>query len=177
VGVLAADSALSLPDFRAAERTFQLLTQVAGRSGRGSTPGQVVIQSYFPDHYAFRLAATHRFEEFYRREIHFRETMFYPPFTVLAGIMVQERTAERAAALARRVSEYLDSERSPAIRILGPAPSPIEKINRVYRHQLLVKASARPPLRRLLEKLRAYLEAERVGPTSVILDVDPVSLL
>jgi primosomal protein N' (replication factor Y) len=91
--------------------------------------------------------------------------------------MVQERSSERAAALAGRVSEFLDRERTRDIRILGPAPSPIEKVNKVFRHQLLVKAGSRPPLRTLLDKLRAHLEAERVGPTSVILDVDPVSLL
>lgn len=177
VGVLSSDAALSLPDFRAAERTFQLLTQVAGRSGRGDTPGQVIIQSYFPDHYTFRLAATHRFEEFYRREIHFRETMFYPPFTVLAGIMVQETSSERAAALAKQVSDYLEGHRSAAVRILGPAPSPLEKINRVYRHQLLLKSASRPPLRSLLGKLREYLDERKVNPTRVILDIDPVSLL
>lgn len=177
VGVLSSDAALSLPDFRAAERTFQLLTQVAGRSGRGDTPGQVVIQSYFPDHYTFQLAATHRFEEFYKREIHFREAMFYPPLTALAGITVQEKSSERAAELAREIGDYLDSHRSPAIRILGPAPSPLEKINRVYRHQLLVKASTRPPLRSLLEKLRGHLEEKKVSPNRVILDIDPVSLL
>jgi len=176
VGVLSSDAALSLPDFRAAEHTFQLLTQVAGRSGRGSIPGQVVIQSYFPDHYAFRLAATHRFEEFYRREIHFRETMFYPPFTVLAGIMVQESSSERAATLAREISDYLDGQRTPAIRILGPAPAALEKINRVYRHQLLVKSATRPPLRCLLEKLRSYLEERKINPTRVIVDIDPVSM-
>ena len=177
VGVLASDSALSLPDFRAAERTFQLLTQVAGRSGRGQTPGQVVIQSYFPEHYTFQLAATHRFEEFYRREIHFRQTMFYPPFTVLAGILVQERTSEKASALAREVSDYLDTERGHAIRILGPAPAPLEKINRIYRHQLLLKSASRPPLRRLLEKLARRLEERKISPSRVIVDVDPISLM
>ena len=177
VGVLASDSALSLPDFRAAERTFQLLTQVAGRSGRGDTPGQVVIQTYFPDHYTFRLAATHRFEEFYKREIHFRQTMFYPPFTSLAGVVVQERSREKARELAREVSGFLNARRGPEIRILGPAPAPLEKIKRVYRHQLLVKSSSRPPLRRLLEQLQVYLEERKISPTRVIVDVDPLSLM
>jgi primosomal protein N' (replication factor Y) len=175
VGVLSSDAALSLPDFRAAERTFQLLTQVAGRAGRGDRPGQVVIQSYFPDHYTFRLAATHRFEEFYRREIQFRQAMFYPPFTVLAGVMVQERTSERAAALAKQIGDYLESERGRSIRILGPAPAAVEKVNRVFRHQILLKSATRPPLRELLEKLRIRLEQARVQPTSVIVDVDPVT--
>lgn len=177
VGVLAADAGLSLPDFRAAEWTFQLLTQVAGRSGRGDSPGQVVIQSYFPDHYALQLAATHRFEEFYAREVHFRRSMFYPPFTALAGIMVLERSREKAAGLARKIGDFLDSARTRSIRILGPAPAPLEKINRTYRHQLLIKAASREPLHRLLGLLRSHLEEQKVPPTRVIVDVDPISML
>ena len=177
VGVLAADAALSLPDFRAAERTFQLLTQVAGRSGRGDTPGEVVIQSYFPDHYTFALAATHRFEEFYAREVHFRRTMFYPPFTVLAGIMVLESSRERAARLAREVGDFLDGVRDRSIRILGPAPAPLEKLNRTYRHQLLIKSASREPLRRALTALQKHLAERKVSPTKVLIDVDPISML
>src|SRR5207247_7186757 len=95
VGVVGADAALSLPAFRAAERTFQLLTQVAGRSGRGDRPGEVLIQSYFPDHYTFQLACTQRFEDFYARESRYRKAMFYPRFTALAGIMVASRDVVR----------------------------------------------------------------------------------
>jgi primosomal protein N' (replication factor Y) len=177
VGVVAADAALALPDFRAAERTFQLLTQVAGRSGRGRTPGEVVIQSYFPDHYAFQLAVGQRFEEFYKREVHFREAMFYPPFTVMAGILVLETSRDRASQLAREVGNFLDSARSSRIRILGPAPAPLEKIKKTYRYQLLVKSATREPLRRLLGQLQAWLEQKKVSPSRVIVDVDPVSLM
>src|ERR1041385_1891546 len=134
VGVLGADAPLSLPDFRAAERTFQLLTQVAGRSGRGDQPGEVIIQSYFPDHYTFQLAVTQRFEDFYAREERYRKAMFYPPFTALAGIMVTDRDSGRAGSLAREVGEFLDSMRSNAIRILGPAPAPLERLKKTYRH-------------------------------------------
>src|SRR5207237_3906395 len=120
VGVIAAQEPLSLPGFRAAERTFRLLPQVAGRSARGDQPGEVVIQSYFPDHYTFQLAVTQRFEDFYARESRYRKAMFYPPFTALAGIMVTDRDAVRAATTAREVGEFLDSLRSNAVRILGP---------------------------------------------------------
>src|SRR4030095_8028401 len=119
-GVIGADAPLSLPDFRAAERTFQLLTQVAGRSGRGERRGEVVIQSYFPDHYTFQLACTQRFEDFYARESRYRKGMFYPPFTSLAGIMVLDRNAAKAAQVARDAGNFLDSVRSPSVRILGP---------------------------------------------------------
>ncbi|HYR42245.1 MAG TPA: primosomal protein N' [Terriglobia bacterium] len=177
VAVVGADAPLALPDFRAAERTFQLLTQVAGRSGRGDRPGEVVIQSYFPDHYTFQLAVTQRFEDFYARESRYRKAMFYPPFTALAGIMVTDRDAVRAATTAREVGEFLDSLRSNAVRILGPAPAPVERIKRMHRHQLLIKSSSRATLHVLLDRLRQYIEDRKIGPTRVMIDVDPVSLL
>jgi primosomal protein N' (replication factor Y) len=177
VGVIGADAALSQPDLRAAERTFQLLTQVAGRSGRGDNPGEVVIQSYFPDHYTFQLACAQRFEAFYAQESRYRKAMFYPPFTALAGIMVTDHDAARAAATARDVGGFLDSHRSNAIRILGPAPAPLERIKRLHRHQLLIKSSSRATLHHLLERLQAHLEEKKIGGTRVTIDVDPVSLL
>jgi primosomal protein N' (replication factor Y) len=177
VGVIGADAPLSLPDFRAAERTFQLLTQVAGRSGRGDQPGEVVIQSYFPDHYTFQLAVNQRFEDFYVRESRYRKAMFYPPFTALAGIMVTDRDPSRAATLARDVGDFLDSVRSDAVRILGPAPAPLERIKRVHRHQLLIKSSSRATLHKMLERLQGYIEEKKIGPTRVSIDVDPVSLM
>jgi len=177
VGVVGADAALSLPDFRAAERTFQLLTQVAGRSGRGDRPGEVLIQSYFPDHYTFQLACTQRFEDFYARESRYRKAMFYPPFTALAGIMVSDHDSARAARVAREIGEYLDSLRSQAIRILGPAPAPLERIKRAHRYQLLIKSSSRATLHALLERLQSHIEEKKISSTKVIVDVDPVSLL
>jgi primosomal protein N' (replication factor Y) len=176
VGVVGADAALSLPDFRAAERTFQLLTQVAGRSGRGDRPGEVVIQSYFPDHYTFQLAVGQRFEDFYRREAHFRRAMFYPPFTVLAGIMVLETSRERARTLADSIGKFLEGAASREIRILGPAPAAVEKVNKTFRHQILLKCATRGPLHRVLGKLGAHIEENKVPAARVIVDVDPVSL-
>src|SRR5215475_679953 len=177
VGVIGADAPLALPDFRAAERTFQLLTQVAGRSGRGEEPGEVVVQSYFPDHYTFQLAVSQRFEDFYARELRYRKAMFYPPFTSLAGIMVTDRDPGRTATLAREVGSFLDSMRSETVRILGPAPAPLERIKRVHRHQLLIKSSSRATLHRMLEGLQRYIEDKKIGATKVIIDVDPISLL
>jgi primosomal protein N' (replication factor Y) (superfamily II helicase) len=177
VGVLAADAALSLPDFRAAERTFQLLTQVAGRSGRGDRPGEVLIQSYFPDHYTFQLACTQRFEDFYSRESRYRKAMFYPPFTALAGIVVTDRDRDRAAHEANQIGSFLDSVRTDSVRILGPAPAPLERVKRLHRYQLLVKAGSRSTLHRLLSSLRGFLDEKKSGSTRVLVDVDPVSLL
>jgi primosomal protein N' (replication factor Y) len=177
VGVIAADAALSVPDFRAAERTFQLLTQVAGRSGRGDRPGEVIIQSYFPDHYAFQLARNQRFEDFYSRESRYRKVMFYPPFTSLAGIMVTDRDAASAVQLARKISDFLDSLRTDSMRILGPAAAPLEKLKKVFRQQLLIKSSSRPQLHEALRRLQVYLEEQKISPGKVIVDIDPVSLL
>jgi primosomal protein N' (replication factor Y) len=177
VGVIGADAPLSLPDFRAAERTFQLLTQVAGRAGRGGQPGEVVIQSYFPDHYTFQLAIAQRFEDFYAREARYRKALFYPPFTALAGIMITDRDASRAASLAREIADFLDASRSQVIRILGPAPAPLERIKKQHRHQLLIKSSSRAALHDLLKRLQAYIEEKKIGATRVLIDVDPVSLL
>ena len=177
VGVLAADAALSLPDFRAAERTFQLLTQVAGRSGRGERPGEVLIQSYFPDHYTFQLACTQRFEDFYARESRYRKAMFYPPFTALAGIVVTDRDKDRAAQESRELSQFLDTVRTDSVRIIGPAPAPLERVKRLHRFQMLVKASSRSTLHRMLTALREHLDGKKLGGTRVLIDVDPVSLL
>ena len=103
--------------------------------------------------------------------------MFYPPFTALAGILVTDRDPARAASLAREVGEFLDSLRSNAIRILGPAPAPLERIKRVHRHQLLIKSSSRATLHQMLDRLQTYIEEKKIGATRVIIDVDPVSLL
>jgi primosomal protein N' (replication factor Y) len=177
VGVLAADAALSLPDFRAAERTFQLLTQVAGRSGRGDRPGEVIIQSFYPDHYTFQLACTQKFEEFYARESRYRKAMFYPPFTALAGIVVTDRDKDRAARESRAVGEFLDSVRGDSVRILGPAPAPLERVKQLHRYQLLIKAGSRSTLHALLVSLREHLDGRKLGGTRVWVDVDPMSLL
>jgi primosomal protein N' (replication factor Y) len=177
VGVISADAALALPDFRAAERTFQLLTQVAGRSGRGDRPGEVIIQSYHPEHYTFQLAVTQRFEDFYNREARYRRALFYPPFSALAGIVVMDRNPDRAAQAARDTGQFLAGLHEERLRVLGPAPAPLERIKRVHRHQLLIKAVSRDVLHRALGKLQSHLEGLRLGSTRIMIDVDPVSLM
>jgi primosomal protein N' (replication factor Y) len=136
-----------------------------------------VIQSYFPDHYTFQLAAAQRFEDFYARESRYRKAMFYPPFTALAGVMVTDRDPHRAAGLAREVAAFLDSIRPATVRILGPAPAPLERLKKVHRHQLLIKSSSRGVLHGMLQQLQAYQEEKKIGATRVIIDVDPVSLM
>jgi len=123
------------------------------------------------------LACTQRFEDFYGRESRYRKAMFYPPFTALAGIVVTDRDEEKAASSARSVGEFLNNVRTDAVRILGPAPAPLERVKQVHRYQLLIKASSRTPLHRVLDALRAHMEAQKLGGTKVLIDVDPVSLL
>ncbi|MFQ5817102.1 MAG: primosomal protein N' [Terriglobia bacterium] len=177
VGVVSADGILGLPDFRAAERTFQLLTQVAGRAGRGELPGKVIVQSYYPDHYAIQFGARQDYEGFYEQELRFRRLMHYPPFTALANLVVRDPRLEVAIRYARLFERVFAAEKTGDVRVLGPAPAPLARLKRDYRFQFLLKAAERRALGRTL---RAALEAAREGkvpPGAVVVDVDPISLL
>jgi primosomal protein N' (replication factor Y) len=176
VGVVLADIGLSLPDFRAAERSFQLLTQAAGRAGRGDTAGRVLIQTLNPDHYAVRFAAEQDYEGFYRKEIEFRKWLRYPPFAVMASVMVRAEKQEEALRMATQLG-YLLTPPPPGIRVMGPAEAPVLRVRNEFRYQLLLKAAKRPVLRELLITLRSFAERERWKATALIIDVDPISLL
>ena len=177
VGVVNADLGLHLPDFRAAERTFQLLTQVAGRAGRGVLPGRVIFQSWAPDHYAIRPAATHDYERFYAEERAQRARLGYPPFGRVGLVRVQaaepaaaREAAERLAEAARAAAE------SGAPEVLGPAPAPISRLRGQYRFQLLLKHRARAPLREVGQRV---LARARHLPASVrvTVDLNPLDML
>jgi len=178
VGVVAADIGLHLPDFRAAERTFQLLTQVAGRAGRADRPGRVVVQTFVPDHYALAPVASHDFETFYREEIAHREALGYPPFAGLSRVVVsaedQDIARDAADTLARAARHELPD--GAGLEILGPAPAPIGKLRGRYRHMLLVKGSDDALHRRVA---RAILAAAKALPRDVqtALDARPVNML
>nr|MBA3913657.1 primosomal protein N' [Terriglobales bacterium] len=139
VGVVAADAALGMPDFRAAERTFQLLTQVAGRAGRGETPGKVVLQTYFPDHYAVVYAAQHDFHSFYDKELRFRSWMHYPPYSALANVLVHSEDLNQALSWAGILGKWFEEARHPGVRVLGPAAAPIVRLKRDYRYHFVLK--------------------------------------
>jgi primosomal protein N' (replication factor Y) len=176
VGIINADIGLGLPDFRAAERTFQLLTQAAGRAGRGQTPGIVLIQTINPDHYAVRCAAAQDYEAFYQKEIEFRQSMSYPPFSSLASVVVraakEEEALSRSAALGRLLVPPPEG-----VRVLGPAAAAVARLKNEYRYQMLIKASTRKKLALALAELRAFAHAEKWNPTSLVIDVDPMTLL
>jgi primosomal protein N' (replication factor Y) (superfamily II helicase) len=178
VGVISVDVGLSLPDFRAAERTFQLLTQVAGRAGRGNLPGRVIIQTYHPEHYALVCAKEQDYEEFYHREINFRRSMHYPPFTALINICVRDKEFEKAnnaaSDLARELREFA---RDASLRVLGPAPAPIARIKGDHRFQILIKARSRKRAREALDFGMERVILAGHHPRSFSIEVDPISLM
>jgi len=177
VGVVSADSSLSLPDFRAAERTFQLLTQVAGRAGRGELPGRVLIQTFYPDHYAIQDAVKQDYLSFFERELHFRRMMAYPPFTSLANVIVRDTSLEKAILWSRQLSQYFSPHDGEKVRILGPATAPLARLKREHRFQFLLKSPKRSVLTKLLSGALVYCDAKEIPQTAVLVDMDPLSLL
>ena len=176
VGVVSADSQLSLPDFRAAERTFQLLTQVAWRAGRGALRGEVLVETYYPEHYAIQLAARQDYLAFFERELQFRRLLHYPPFTALASILVRDTKIENAIRWSRQLSAFLAPQESHGVKVLGPAAAPLARLKKEYRFQFLLKAPKRAQLTRVLAELLAFSEGKEIPQKAVLVDVDPLSL-
>jgi primosomal protein N' (replication factor Y) len=178
VGVVGCDHALSMPDFRAAERVFQLMTQVSGRAGRGDLPGRVVVQTYYPDHYAILAATTHDYVAFAERELKFRRMMHYPPFGALANVLVQSPKLEEAAGWAGILGKYLvQNKNSGAVRILGPCTAPIARIKNVYRFHLILKSANRKALNEALRGMLAHAAEKEVPRRNLIVDVDALRLM
>jgi primosomal protein N' (replication factor Y) len=177
VGVVAADASLNLPDFRAAERTFQILTQVAGRAGRGELPGHVLVQTFYPEHYAIQDAACQDYPSFFEREMHFRRLMGYPPFTALANVIVRNTALEKAIRWARQIAEYLAPLDGQGLKVLGPAAAPLARLKREYRFQFLLKAAKRAVLTRTLAGILDFCERKEIPAQAVVVDMDPVSLM
>ena len=181
VGALLADMSLNLPDFRSAERTFQLLSQVAGRSGRGEDPGRVIIQTYGPEHYAIQPLVTHDYKNFFAKEIEFRRALGYPPFGKLVNLRLDGPKSENVEAKARALASKIRALQSgnpkyrEHIEILGPAPSPIEKLRNRYRWQLLLKGNQIGPLIALANIARETFTGAR--NVRLHIDVDPYNML
>jgi primosomal protein N' (replication factor Y) (superfamily II helicase) len=176
VGVVAADLALGRPDFRAAERTFQLLTQVAGRAGRGELSGEVLVETYFPEHYAIDYARQQDYVSFYEKEAHFRQMLHYPPFVALATVLVRDRHLEDAIRWSRALESCLAPFEERGVRVLGPAPAPLARLRRDYRFQFVLKSPERQALARALRSALDFCAAKEIPETAVVLDVDPASL-
>jgi len=173
VGVLSADTLLNFPDFRAAEKTFQLVAQVAGRSGRGRMPGTVHVQTFHPQHPAIRHAAAHDVDGFASEELGFRRAFFYPPFCELAEVLVSSSDRERAAQTAAQIGEAARSGAS-RLRLSGPAPAPIERVQGRWRFQILLRAADRGSL---LAALETCVPEHAPSGTQVAVDVDPQDLM
>ena len=183
VGALLADQGLKFPDFRAAERTFQLLTQVAGRAGRGERPGRVIVQTYDPGHHSLRHARAHDDRAFVEDELHQRRERGYPPFVHLALVRVTATSlesargeAERAVATLLRAAARTEAGRR-TFGVLGPTPAPIERIKGQVRWQVLARSPDRHVLHESLAALAHDLAGRRGGSTTVVIDVDPVNML
>jgi primosomal protein N' (replication factor Y) (superfamily II helicase) len=177
VGVVGADSALGLPDFRAAERTFQLLTQVAGRAGRGQSPGKVVLQTYFQDHYAVQYAARHDFAGFYDKELRFRSWMHYPPYSALANVLIRSDKLDEALQWSGALGRWFEQNRHEGVRVLGPAAAPILRLKRDYRYHFVLKSPSREKLNATLRAMLAYAATQKIPRTQVIVDVDALWLM
>jgi len=176
VGVVAADLALGRPDFRAAERTFQLLTQVAGRAGRGELAGEVLVETYYPEHYAIQHAVQQDYVSFYEKEAHFRRMLHYPPFAALASILIRDRKIENAIRWSRALAGYFAPFENRGVKILGPAAAPLAKLRREFRFQFVLKSPKRASLSRALSGCLDFCAAHDIPETAVIVDVDPTSL-
>jgi primosomal protein N' (replication factor Y) len=171
--VLSADSYLGFPDFRAVERTYAMLVQLAGRAGRGTSPGKVVIQTHYPDHYAVRAALHHDDAGFAAEELRFRRAFHYPPFTRVALLLVQDRQRERAQRRIEEIAERLaEHPLSRGVRVGGPAPAPFERLRGKWRFQLVLRTESGARLRRLVRELGLH-----EGRSDLVVDVDPQDLL
>jgi primosomal protein N' (replication factor Y) len=177
VGVVGCDHALSMPDFRAAERVFQLMTQVSGRAGRGDLPGRVVVQTYYPDHYAIVAATKHDYTSFAERELKYRRWLHYPPFGVLANVLVQSAKLEEAAGWSAVLGKWFQKAAPGGVRVLGPCTAPIARIKGVYRFHLILKAGSRKALNTALRGMLAHADAAGVPRRNLVVDVDALRLM
>lgn len=175
VGVVNADIGLGVPDFRAAERTFQLLTQVAGRAGRHDLPGTVLVQTINPDHYAIRCAAEQNYAKFYEKELEFRRLMRYPPFSALANVLIRAEKQEDALRMSATLAALL-IEPGEGMKVMGPAEAPVPRLKNEFRYQMLIKARSRPRLNEMLQRVQLHALNEKWPATALVVDVDPLSL-
>jgi primosomal protein N' (replication factor Y) len=177
VGVVASDAALSFPDFRAAERTFQLLTQVAGRAGRGDAPGKVVLQTFFPDHYAIQFAAAHDYRGFYEKEIRFRSWMHYPPFSAVSNVLVRSPKLDEALAWSGVLGKWFENTRVEGVRVMGPAAAAIVRLKTEYRYHFLLKSASRERMNEVLRAMLEHADKQKILRNHVVVDVDALSLI
>jgi primosomal protein N' (replication factor Y) len=178
VGVLAADSSLHLPDFRASERTFSLLTQVSGRAGRHDLPGEVVVQTYTPEHYSIEMAKDQNYLEFYEQEMKIRRNFHYPPYFYLVLISISHQDLMKVVKVAEQIAIYLREHLSNKSIILGPVSSPIPKIKDKFRYQCVIKYKSEPALNAVLTKIQQFYQEETdKGQLQITIDFQPTMFM
>jgi len=178
VGVLAADAMLHLPDFRSSEKNFQLITQVSGRAGRHDLDGEVIVQTYTPEHYSIQLASTYDFQEFYKHEMKIRRTFRYPPYVYLALLTISHPDRTKAIQTTQVIVQALSRSISDDAIILGPTPSPLEKIKNRYRYQCMIKYRSEPKLNETINKLLdQYAKEMEQGRLQINVDMQPYQLM
>lgn len=177
VGVIGVDHALSMPDFRSAERVFQLLTQVAGRAGRGELPGRVLVQTNHRDHYAIRFAAEHNYAGFVEQELRYRRLLHYPPDAVLTNVLIEHSDLAKATRWVSQLGQWFQKKTLPGVRVLGPAASPIARIKRIYRFHLILKGGNRKHLASAVRQMLAFADSVEIPRRHLTVDVDAVQLM
>jgi primosomal protein N' (replication factor Y) len=173
--VVSADVALNLPDFRSAEKSFQLFTQLAGRAGRGDVPGRAVIQTYESDHYVFDYVRNHDYSGFYEREIKLRKELSYPPFSKIVRIVLSFRHKESAEKIMKTISDRIRKTRLAHVELLGPSPAPIEKVKGLWRWHLMIKGKRAKTIREASHKIISFIKD--IKEARIDIDVDPVNLM
>jgi len=177
VGVVGSDAALGFPDFRAAERTFQLLTQVAGRAGRGETPGKVVLQTFFAEHYAIQYAAAHDYRGFYEKEARFRSWMHYPPFNAVSNVIVRSSKLDEALTWSGTLGKWFEATRLEGVRVMGPAAAAIVRLKTEYRYHFLLKSASRERMNTVLRAMIEHAVEKKIPRTNLVVDVDALSVV
>jgi primosomal protein N' (replication factor Y) len=175
VGVVGADSAIGIPDFRASERLFQLITQVSGRSGRGLQPGIVIVQTFHPEHYAIQSSIEQNYRNFYDKEIRFRRLMQYPPYIFLANVVFSGKDSKIALEDAREFGKLLLVYKTEGMKLLGPAVAPLARLSGLFRFQMLLKSQSRKALHDCLRAVRDHFERTK-HRSHFSMDVDPYSI-
>lgn len=178
VGVLAADTMLHLPDFRSAEKTFQLLTQVSGRAGRHHLPGEVIVQSYTPDHYSIELASEHDYNNFFLKEMLIRKTFQYPPYYFLTLVTVSHQSQLKALEITRKITQFIASQIGENSTMLGPTPSPLSRVKDRYRYQCMVKYKNEPNLIRTMNRvIQLYEDSIQQNDLQISIDFQPYQMM
>ncbi len=175
VGVIMADLSLNLPDFRASEKTFSLLTQISGRAGRGRIQGETVIQTYLPDNYVIKLAVKQDYEEFYKCEIAERKKFLYPPFSRLVKLLIRGKNEETVINKSNELLKYLNSIVKKGIELLGPAPAPLSKLHNNYRWQIILKGNRINDMQYISKKANEFFK--QISSIYLEIDIDPLSMM